>query len=699
MSDDTRIGQTATQAGSPNAPQANDERRPSNPLSKYASYTYQLALYAITPEYYKLYKSTNDLNTQDPNVALILQSGGVNNNSNRAAGFEFDYYIDDLKLEAYVAPESRQTSTVTYGIEFKIYEALGFKFVTNLFQTLQSLKSVSNELKNLSNASRQLFVLTIKFLGYDIQGNPIQDDIILGLNKYYDIMFTEIKFKLDGKITVYNLKGIVTRMDVMGPKKGLVDKGAYNLYGSTVGDVLTKLMTKLTEDRKRNSNNTPSDTFRVEFVGSGADEIKNATFATPENPDKQTNATTPPNIKNTTEVTPAVELKAVPRSNEKEIKINGGTPITKAVEEIIKLSTYNSDALAKVVSNDKQPGPGEQQRVSNKKFASYYLTPVISNVKRNDTLGDYAYDIVYKIQKYETPDISAPYVTQTSSYYGPVKEYKYYYTGENSEVIRFEQEFDNTYFTVSLNADESVIPRRVDGDVPVSIATPSGGSPQGVNNPATLTPQNSAITYLLDPAKIARAKIEILGDPDWLGQDVVSTTRYINENNKTINYSAQQVFIEIKVQEPIDYNHKTGLLDLNENILFWSYPESKRKDLRGKISYKVIKVTSTFKSGKFTQVLDCVITTFPADPKPENQSNQRNAIQAAVPSPPTQGLTYEPNALDPYGQIFVGTGTAAEERARFNPASQQVNRTGTANDDESIPGVTGVNISDVIVAP
>lgn len=692
MSDDTRVGQTATQAGSPNTPRANDERRLSNPLSKYASYTYQLALYAITPEYYRVYKSTNFLDTRDPSVALILQSGGVNNNSNRAAGFEFDYYIDDLKLEAYVAPESRQTSTVTYGIEFKIYESLGFRFITNLFQTLQSLKSVSNELKDLSNSSRQLFVLTIKFLGYDIQGKPIQDDIILGLNKYYDIICTGIKFKLDGGITVYNFKGVVTSMDVMGPKKGLVDKGAYNLYGSTVGDVLNKLMAKLTEDRKRNNNNTPSDTFRVEFVGSGADEIKNATFATPENSDKQTNATTPPNIKSTNQVTPTVELKAVPRSNEKEIKINGGTPITKAVEEIIKLSSYNSDALAKVVSNDKQPGPGEQQKGANKKFASYFMTPVINSVKRNEVTKDYVYDIVYKIQKYETPDISAPYVTQTSSYYGPVKEYKYYYTGENSEVIRFEQEFDNTFFTVSLNADGSIIPRRVDGDVPVSTATPSGGSPQGVNNPATLTPQNSAITYLLDPAKIANAKIEILGDPDWLGQDIVSTTRYINENNKTINYSAQQVFIEIKVQEPIDYNHRTGVLDLNENILFWSYPESKRNELKGKISYRVVKVTSTFKSGKFTQVLECVITTFPADPKPENQTNTgQNA--SGTPTPlTTSGLTKVKDSTS-------RSDGSTTPRTGLNSISPQVTIGGVVNDDASTYGNSGLNISGSIVAP
>jgi hypothetical protein len=110
--------------------------------------------------------------------------------------------------------------------------------------------------------------------------------------------------------------------------------------------------------------------------------------------------------------------------------------------------------------------------------------------------------------------------------------------------------------------------------------------------------------------------------------------------------------------------------------------------LKGKISYRVIKVTSTFKSGKFTQVLDCVITTFPNDPAPANQApaNQAPANQAPASrntsvSQVTQTQGLEPNALDPEGQIFVGTGTAADERARFNPASQEVTRRGTANDD------------------
>lgn len=709
MSDDTIVRQTTTQASSPTAPQPSDERRLVNPLSKYASYTYQLALYTLTPEYYETYKANNFLDTSNPNVFLIAQSGGINNsNSNRAPGFEFDYYIDDLKLEAYVAPEARQTSTVTYSIEFKLYESLGFRFISNLFQTLQTMKTISPTLKNLNNASRQLFVLTIKFLGYDIQGNPIQDAESLGLNKYYDIMCTGIKFKLDGRITVYNFKGVVTSMDVMGPKKGLIDKGAFNLNGSNVEQILTKLMEKLTENRKQNSNNGPSDIFRVEFVGDDADEIKNATFASPENTDKQTNTTTSPQVKNTSQVNPTVEIKSVPNTNSKEIKFNVGTPITKAIEEVIKLSSFTRDALSRVQKNQEQTTQGsEAENSAVKKYASYFVTPVINKIKRNDQLKDYVYETVYKIQRYKTPNISAPYVTQTSSYYGAVKEYNYYYTGENSEVLRFEQEFDNTYFTVALNAGGS-ISSRTDGDVPTSISTPSPGSPQGVNNPVNLTAQNSPITYLVDPAKVAHAKIEILGDPDWLGQDVVSTSKYISDSNKTINYAAQQVFIEIRVREPVDYDHKIGLTVLNENILFWSYPKSVRDKLKGSISYQVIKVTSTFKMGKFTQMLDCVITTFPNDPveqKPTTQTTTQTtqasvANQAAVQtSTQTQGLV---SAADPEANLFTGPetrGTAAQERALFNPASQQLNRRGVVNDDANTRGSSGLDVSGSIVAP
>lgn len=636
--DDKGTRNTTTQAASNPYQTSGFAKRPYNPLSKYASYTYQLALYTMTPEYYNDVYIPNKpaLLTNDPRIKLIAQSGGIQDTAQRAAGFNFDYYLDDLKITAIVAPDGRQTSTVSYDIEFKIYEQLGFKFISNLFQALQAFKSESPSLEKLTNSSRQFFALTVKFLGYDINGKLLQDDVVNGLNKVYDIICTGIKFKLDGGITVYNFKGVITRMDIMGTKKGLIDKGAFNLAGSNVKDVLTGLMTKLTENRKQSVKGGPSDTFRVEFVGESAQKIANARFATPSDTDKAKDAASAA-IKNTEDVNPSVEIKSVPNTNSKELKFNVGTPILKAIENIIKLSDLNRNAIATVQNNTTQPNPTGTTQDSKTPYLHYSVTPEIVKTTRNNDINDYVYDIVYKIQSYEVPDMIAPSVNQTTKYYGAVKEYNFYYTGQNSEVIRFEQEFDNTFFTVAL--DTNGITSRAGGggaNIPTSTNHPPGGNTQGVSNPQNLTSINTPFTYLIDPAKMAQAKIEILGDPDWLGQDILSTDTYVNPDNLTINFSAKQVFIEIRVKEPVDYDHNTGVVQLNENILFWNYPKSVRDQLKGKISYRVIKVISTFKSGKFTQQLELVITTFPDDPKEQTVSNATSENRTSA---PVTGLT------------------------------------------------------------
>lgn len=608
--DDQRVTETSTQAGA-STTRVFDPKRPFNPLSKYSSYTYQFALYAISPEYYDLFaRDKLKFDPTNQHVFLILQSGGINNTTQtRANGFEFDYYIDDIKIENLVAPEARQTSTVSYNFEFKIIEHLGFRFISNLKLALDQLKQVSKQYEKVENASRVLFVMTLKFLGYDAQGNLLQDTEISGLQKNYDLIFTSIKFKLDGNMTQYQIKAVPVRTDVTGVKKGILKDGAFNLYGQNVEQVLTKLMEIETKNRQLVSNNTPSDEFTVEFIGQNVEKLSKATFVNPA--DNQKNVSpVGDTVKTTAGSNPQSEIRAVVRLNEKEIKINTGTPIQKAIEEIIKLSSYIRDPLTTVVKNDTGTQPLKQDNKTP--VAWFNVTPRVDKIVRNDVVNDYMYKTTYVVQTYDTPDIVSPYVENVSSYYGPVKVYNYYYTGENSEVIRFEQEFDNLYFTVAL--DINGISTRATGggaDIPSTTNVAQSGSRQGSQNPEALAPQNSLINYLLDPAKVVTAKIEILGDPDWLAQDVISTTRYLSENNFTINYTASQVFLEISIKEPIDYNHNTGVIDLNENIIFWDYPDYVREKLTGKLSYRVVKVTSTFKGGKFTQMLDLVLTPFP----------------------------------------------------------------------------------------
>jgi hypothetical protein len=150
-----------------------------------------------------------------------------------------------------------------------------------------------------------------------------------------------------------------------------------------------------------------------------------------------------------------------------------------------------------------------------------------------------------------------------------------------------------------------------------------------------LEAQNSYMTSLYDPGSFATAKIQILGDPDFLMQPSPSSinnlyNKFYGTDGYTVNPNGGQVFIEINFKEPIDYQNKDGLLSINESILFWKYPAAVTKEINsrgGGVSYMVLTCTSTFSKGKFEQELICNINTFPdaTDSKSDEAASGRPA--------------------------------------------------------------------------
>jgi hypothetical protein len=136
--------------------------------------------------------------------------------------------------------------------------------------------------------------------------------------------------------------------------------------------------------------------------------------------------------------------------------------------------------------------------------------------------------------------------------------------------------------------------------------------------------QNEYVTSLYSPDSYATAKIKILGDPDFLVQEHRGGAtdsvyqRFYGDDGFRVTANGGQVFIEIDFKEAIDYNGETGVMDLNESILFFRYPSALENTIKG-VSYKIITIDSTFSEGKFTQELSCAINTF-ADPEPESTS-------------------------------------------------------------------------------
>lgn len=691
--------------------------RPYNPLSAYSSYTYQISLYMITPDAYDEFNRSGRKNIYIINgengdstygsggAYLLAQSGGINNDSTRAPGFEYDYYIDNLQLTAAAAgPDAGNNgSTVNYELQFTITESYGFSLVT-AFKTarkaLEKYTSTTNY-KDALNASRQFFILGIRFLGYDAAGNLITESPLVNepdptFQRFYDIELTKIQFKIDGKTTTYRVTAAQTTIkEALGTKRGVIDKGANQLVGTTVGDILRQLMAKITEDQTKDAKADPQkrefpNTYDIKFIGDAVD-IENSSIVSSADVSKIKWPMGAPTDKTT--VNPGLEIKAQPNSKERIMAFNRDTPIIQAITSVITQSDYLQKGLQAVYTTEEQPNAKSDsqdtvQSDSNKRLKWFSIVPSIEKTKFDNILKDWVFHITYYVKTYEIPIIKSAYADNTTPYYGPVKRYEYWWTGKNSEVIKYEAQLDNTYYTVALSGqDANSATTAGNAQVPIAL-----GKRQNTDRAGKLDvgkeAQNSIQTDLTG-GDWHTATIEILGDPDYLSNPLPTgdetSKSFYGPDGYTVDYSSGQVFIEIKFIEPVDYNHNNGLMRLNPNILFWDYPVAVAEKLKGAMCYKLLKVVSNFRGGKFTQVLTATHVEFGEVGGPkmrqaeaeerENQEITDNEMKRLKGR--TTGLTADPAASPGTtgGNQTVGSDSP--------PSTQSTTSGGVANDDAS----------------
>jgi hypothetical protein len=127
--------------------------------------------------------------------------------------------------------------------------------------------------------------------------------------------------------------------------------------------------------------------------------------------------------------------------------------------------------------------------------------------------------------------------------------------------------------------------------------------------------QNAYMTSLFDPGSYTKAKVTILGDPDYLVQETPASVnqvynQFYGSDGFTINPNGGQVFIEIDFKEAVDYTNSDGLLSINASIYFWNYPAAVANKVKG-VSYMVLDIEHNFRGGKFEQILNCTINDFP----------------------------------------------------------------------------------------
>ena len=177
----------------------------------------------------------------------------------------------------------------------------------------------------------------------------------------------------------------------------------------------------------------------------------------------------------------------------------------------------------------------------------------------------------------------------------------------------------------------------------------------------------SVRTGLYSPGEQAMATIQILGDPDFICTTVGMNYGVYDEfygPDKSVDPHAGQVFIQLIFNEGVDYEHDSGTMKINDDIMLYDYPKY-LKDTKG-IIYSAIDVVSTFSKGRFTQELHLVMYSPPLDPPEGKSESARETVSSSYTSSaaPIKGFTSdqadksnEPKT-QPASQVATGAGSS-----------------------------------------
>ena len=287
---------------------------------------------------------------------------------------------------------------------------------------------------------------------------------------------------------------------------------------------------------------------------------------------------------------------------------SAGTPIVVILDQILQNSSYIADQAAYMVKE------GNQQTTPQKplgELAWYKISVATSRIKYDEKRRDYAYNITYIISAYAINSMLSQYFPAVPLR-GIHKSYKYWFTGQNTQVVRFEQKFNSAYTLTFTNAtvptDQRALYQQLGREAPrveyqAAVGSGSNHGAKGITNSIGA----SAADYLYSPTDIAEINLTIVGDPAWLqqgegGAGLSSLGFDFNPFNADggINFDSQEIIFDLQWNTVADYDvNSTGLANPNKT------PNTTQASQT--YIYKASELTSKFSKGKFEQDLKGVL--------------------------------------------------------------------------------------------
>ena len=689
-----------------------------NKLAGLASQTYAISIYLMNSDEYAQLLGTDKKTL--PTEQLILQSGGAPVGQ-RNKFFDLDFYIENLELVTTIGTQSTASPHNVVKLSFDILEPNGITFLERLRQAVWEHTGDRTQTINGQN-----YLMVIRFYGYDDQGNLVSNapgqepkpeqtsDPDALVEKFIPFQINQLRYKIATEAVMYTIEATPTIMTVgYSTARGTIP---FNFQLSAI-DVQTLLNgdTQLQTTQRQVTDTDDDEALEVAERAPPAKKVglKGATItqglATALNEHQQLLAQKTPGMipdKYTIELEDVAGLKDAKMrkqgtvdkrraplqdnpdpnqklnqkkqnfdSDTKNYSINAGTQIVQLIDQVMKNSTYVT--AQQTVAFD-EISKKEIKNTPVKTVQWYRITQTATPTAYDPVRKDYAYNIHYKISRYQINTPRSPYFPP-AMYRGVHKLYNYWFTGQNTEVINFEIEANTNYVSPISNSGLANNPGNARFAEKQFFQTSAEESTQGGLGESTL-PAAQLASRLYSNADVSKTNLEIIGDPDWITQ---SELFYTESNLKpferdgSCNMRASEVLFELRFNRPADYDLPTGLIPVTKNNIGASAITGEVNLPEESIVFMAQKITNKFQNGKFTQEILGTLRDFAtAIDSPEQKKAESNIVE-------------EVPGLDAFGGS--GETVRATKKDPVPPYDDAIQRRarGLANASQKAP--TGVN--------
>jgi hypothetical protein len=313
--------------------------------------------------------------------------------------------------------------------------------------------------------------------------------------------------------------------------------------------------------------------------------------------------------------------------NSRQMQVSAGMQIVQFIDQVMRNSEYITDQQTVQVDDT------TQKTVTNKNPATgqvawYKVSVQATQLEYDPKRNDHAYRMKFVITPYAINTMQSNFFPD-SRFRGTHKRYNYWFTGNNTEILNFEQEYNNLYRLIISGIGPQLNKPRPTSDFRNrdkyrKIALPTSENAAKGADGYTNEPGDNAADFLYSPTDQAKVKLRIVGDPAWMQQGEIasgvnSKTFNFNPFNADggINFDSQEVVFDISFNRPVDYDFNTGIMDVNARNTQAGEPQEN-------LTYTAIKCKNFFSRGRFEQELEGrLLIEF-------DQGNQQTAVNRPV---------------------------------------------------------------------